>query len=60
MSPDIHFKKQKSRLHSKENMEKADLAIAKWMVDASVPFSAVNSAYFQSMIDALCSVGPGY
>ncbi|KAF1862930.1 hypothetical protein Lal_00009311 [Lupinus albus] len=50
----------KSVMQSKEVIEKCDLAIAKWMIDASVPFNATNSAYYQPMIDALCSMGPGY
>ena len=32
----------KSGLQSKEVIEKCDLAIAKWMIDASVPFNAIN------------------
>ncbi|XP_058770291.1 uncharacterized protein LOC131643935 [Vicia villosa] len=50
----------KSVLQSKEVVEKCDLAIARWFIDSSVPFNAANSAYFQSMADALCSMGPGY
>ncbi|KAF1881551.1 hypothetical protein Lal_00021403 [Lupinus albus] len=50
----------KSVMQSKEVIEKCDLAIAKWMIDASVPFNATNSTYYQPMIDALCSMGPGY
>ncbi|XP_016177856.1 uncharacterized protein LOC107620162 [Arachis ipaensis] len=30
------------------------------MVDASVPFNAVNSAYYQPMIDAIANIGAGY
>ncbi|XP_061347945.1 uncharacterized protein LOC133293390 [Gastrolobium bilobum] len=41
-------------------MEKCDLAISKWMIDAGVPFNAVNSSYYQPMIDAICSMGSGY
>ncbi|XP_061359929.1 uncharacterized protein LOC133303974 [Gastrolobium bilobum] len=41
-------------------MEKCDLAISKWMIDAGVPFNAVNSLYYQPMIYAICSMGPGY
>ncbi|XP_016206424.1 uncharacterized protein LOC107646781 [Arachis ipaensis] len=36
----------KSVLQSKEIVEKCDIAIARWMMDASVPFNAVNSAYY--------------
>ncbi|XP_057418594.1 uncharacterized protein LOC130712797 [Lotus japonicus] len=50
----------KSVLQSKEIVEKCDLAISRWMIDASVPFNAVNSAYFQPMIDAVCAMGSGY
>ncbi|XP_057740274.1 uncharacterized protein LOC130957434 [Arachis stenosperma] len=50
----------KSVLQSKEIVEKCDIAIAKWMMDASVPFNAVNSAYYQPMIDAIASMGAGY
>ncbi|XP_072064244.1 uncharacterized protein [Arachis hypogaea] len=50
----------KSVLQSKEIVEKCDIAIAKWMMDASVPFNAVNSAYYQLMIDAIASMGAGY
>ncbi|KAG4399713.1 hypothetical protein AAZX31_08G274000 [Glycine max] len=50
----------KSGLQSKEVIEKCDLAIAKWMIDASVPFNAINSAYYQPMIDAISSMGPSY
>ncbi|XP_057444720.1 uncharacterized protein LOC130736962 [Lotus japonicus] len=50
----------KSVLQSKEIVEKCDLAISRWMIDASVPFNAVNSAYFQPMIDVVCAMGSGY
>ncbi|KAL9671968.1 hypothetical protein QQ045_009542 [Rhodiola kirilowii] len=50
----------KSVMQSKEVMEKCDIAISKWMIDASVPFNAVNSTYFQPMIDAISSMGAGY
>ncbi|KAL9661820.1 hypothetical protein QQ045_026648 [Rhodiola kirilowii] len=50
----------KSVMQSKEVMEKCDIAISKWMIDASVPFNAVNSTYFQPMIDVISSMGAGY
>ncbi|XP_020963524.1 uncharacterized protein LOC110265094 [Arachis ipaensis] len=50
----------KSVLKSKEIVEKCDIAIARWMMDASVPFNAVNSAYYQPMIDAIANMGAGY
>ncbi|KAL3497947.1 hypothetical protein ACH5RR_040679 [Cinchona calisaya] len=50
----------KSVLQGKEAKEKVDLAVAKWMIDASIPFNAANSAYYQTMFDAACSFGAGY
>nr|XP_027122215.1 uncharacterized protein LOC113739175 [Coffea arabica] len=47
-------------MQSKEAKEKVDLAISKWLIDASIPFNAANSAYYQSMFDAACSYGTGY
>ncbi|XP_058741438.1 uncharacterized protein LOC131613815 [Vicia villosa] len=50
----------KSVLQSKKVVDKCDLAIARWFIDSFMPFNEDNSAYFQSMDDALCSMGPGY
>ncbi|XP_057759378.1 uncharacterized protein LOC130979848 [Arachis stenosperma] len=50
----------KSVLQSKEIVEKCDIAIARWMIDASVPFNAVNSVYYMPMIDAIANMGAGY
>ncbi|XP_058767770.1 uncharacterized protein LOC131641485 [Vicia villosa] len=50
----------KSVMQSKEVVEKCDLAIAKWFIDASIPFNAANSPYFQPAVDALCCMGAGY
>ncbi|XP_061958962.1 uncharacterized protein LOC133680161 [Populus nigra] len=44
----------------KEAVERCDLALAKWMFDACVPFNAVNSVYYQHAIDAVTTMGPGY
>ncbi|XP_072084363.1 uncharacterized protein [Arachis hypogaea] len=49
-----------SVLQSKEIVEKCDIAIARSMIDASVPFNAINSAYYQPMIDAIANMGAGY
>ncbi|KAH1265150.1 hypothetical protein GmHk_01G000908 [Glycine max] len=49
----------KSVLQNKQIVEKCDKAIAKWMIDASMPFNAVNSTYYQPMIDAISSMSPG-
>ncbi|XP_010247484.1 PREDICTED: uncharacterized protein LOC104590486 isoform X2 [Nelumbo nucifera] len=45
---------------SQESMDQADMAVAKFMYDAGIPFSAANSFYFQLMADAIAAVGPGY
>ncbi|XP_071921395.1 uncharacterized protein [Coffea arabica] len=50
----------KSVMQSKEAKEKVDMVVAKWMIDASIPFNAANSAYYQTMFDAACSFGAGY
>ncbi|KAF1885833.1 hypothetical protein Lal_00042707 [Lupinus albus] len=41
-------------------IEKCDLAISKWMIDTFVSSNAVNSTYYQPMIDSICSTGTGY
>lgn len=45
---------------SQENIDQADMAIAKFMFEAGIPLTAVNSMYFQKMADAIVAVGPGY
>ncbi|KAL1291420.1 hypothetical protein AAHE18_20G199500 [Arachis hypogaea] len=50
----------KSVLQSKEIVEKCDITIARWMMDASLPFNVVNSAYYQPMINAIANMGAGY
>ncbi|OVA02017.1 zinc finger protein [Macleaya cordata] len=45
---------------SQESVDQADMAVAKFMYDAGIPFSAANSLYFQQMADAIAAVGPGY
>ena len=47
-------------MQNKQVIRRCDLAIAKWFIDASIPFNAANSAYFQPMIDDLCSMSPRY
>ncbi|XP_042511920.1 uncharacterized protein LOC122087027 isoform X2 [Macadamia integrifolia] len=44
----------------KEIIDQADMAVANFMYDAGLPFSAANSIYFQQMADAIAAVGPGY
>ncbi|XP_026440234.1 uncharacterized protein LOC113339047 isoform X2 [Papaver somniferum] len=50
----------RSALASKEVKKQTDLAVATWMFDACIPFNAINSHYFQLMLDAVAVVGPGY
>ncbi|XP_043722633.1 uncharacterized protein LOC122669827 isoform X2 [Telopea speciosissima] len=45
---------------SQESIDQADMAVANFMYDAGLPFSAANSIYFQQMADAIAAVGPGY
>jgi hypothetical protein len=50
----------KSVLQSQEALERVDLIINKWFLDASIPFNATTSRYYQPMIDAIASIGSGY
>ncbi|XP_038713411.1 uncharacterized protein LOC120007282 [Tripterygium wilfordii] len=50
----------KSALQTKEAKEKTDLAMSKWLIDACLPFNAVNSKFYQHAIDAIASMGAGY
>ena len=50
----------KSVFQSKEKVRQADMAIARWMYDTCIPFNAVNSVYYQRMIDVVAAAGPGY
>ena len=45
---------------NKEVIERYDLTIAKWMIDARVSFNAANSIYYQHVIDGITVMGPGY
>ncbi|WOL15318.1 hypothetical protein Cni_G24099 [Canna indica] len=47
-------------LISQENVDQADIAVAKFMYEAGIPLSAANSLYFQRMADAIAAAGPGY
>ncbi|XP_028799495.1 uncharacterized protein LOC114754824 [Neltuma alba] len=44
----------------KEAVHRADLAMARWLYDCCIPINAVNSPYFQPMIDAIAAIGPSY
>ncbi|XP_075654754.1 uncharacterized protein LOC142624913 [Castanea sativa] len=36
------------------------MAVARWMYDACIPINAVNSSYYQPMLNAVASYGPRY
>lgn len=42
----------------KRSMNHIDMAIGRFLFDIGAPLNAVNSSYFQPMIDAIASVGP--
>ena len=50
----------KSAMASKEREHNAKKVIARWRFDANVPFNGANSYYYQPMIDAIASMGPGF
>ncbi|KAJ8464688.1 hypothetical protein OPV22_027240 [Ensete ventricosum] len=45
---------------SQENIDHADITVAKFMYEAGIPLSVANSFYFQRMADAIATVGLGY
>ncbi|XP_042957477.1 uncharacterized protein LOC122292959 isoform X2 [Carya illinoinensis] len=47
-------------LASQESMDQADMAVARFLYEAGIQFTAANSQYFQEMADAIAAVGPGY
>eukprot|EP00268_Persea_americana_P053893 TRINITY_DN6137_c0_g3_i1.p1 TRINITY_DN6137_c0_g3~~TRINITY_DN6137_c0_g3_i1.p1 ORF type:complete len:950 (-),score=168.42 TRINITY_DN6137_c0_g3_i1:785-3400(-) len=59
-APPIHQPMMHLAFASQESMDQADIAVAKFMYDAGIPFNAANSSYFQLMADAIAAVGPGY
>ncbi|KAK2974037.1 hypothetical protein RJ640_006229 [Escallonia rubra] len=50
----------KSAMATKEMVENAKLAVARWWYDANVPFNGAHSKYYQPMFDAALAVGPGF
>ncbi|XLT09289.1 hypothetical protein HN51_055082 [Arachis hypogaea] len=50
----------KSVLASKEIVHKAKLGLAKWIVDARIPFNAIQSPCFQPALDSVAAIGPGF
>ncbi|XP_054801457.1 uncharacterized protein LOC129305454 [Prosopis cineraria] len=49
-----------SAFAGKEALHRADLAVVRWLYDCCIPMNAVNSVYYQPMIDAISTIGPGY
>ena len=49
----------RSEMASKEMVDNARMAVARWWYDANVSFNAANSVYYQPMIDAIAGIGPG-
>ena len=45
---------------SKEMVDNARMAMARWWYDANVSFNAANSVYYQPMIDAITGIGPSF
>ena len=45
---------------SKEKEHNARKVIARWWYDVNVPFNGAKSYYYQPMIDAIASMGPGF
>uniref|UniRef100_A0A2N9FB09 DUF659 domain-containing protein n=1 Tax=Fagus sylvatica TaxID=28930 RepID=A0A2N9FB09_FAGSY len=50
----------KSVLATKEAKKRVDMAIARFIYDACIPLNAVNSNYYQPMLNVIASIGPGY
>ena len=44
----------------KEKKRRVDMVVARWMFDACIPINAVNSSYYQSMLNAVVAYGPRY
>ena len=50
----------KSVFTCKEKKRRVDMAVARWMYDARISINIVNSSYYQPMLNAIASYGPGY
>ena len=46
--------------YKKEAKERDDILFCRWMLDAKIPFNAVNYASFQPMLEAIGQYGVGY
>ncbi|XP_031251742.1 uncharacterized protein LOC116109659 [Pistacia vera] len=50
----------RSVLAGKDAKWRADMSVARFFYDACIPMNALNSIYFQPMLDATAIIGPGY
>ncbi|XP_044460509.1 uncharacterized protein LOC123192118 [Mangifera indica] len=50
----------KSVLAGKEAKWRADMAVVRFLYDTCIPLNALNSIYFQPMLDVITAIGPGY
>ncbi|QHO52075.1 DUF659 domain-containing protein [Arachis hypogaea] len=50
----------KSVLASKQVKHKVKLGLARWIIDAQIPFNAIQSPYFQPALDGVAAIGPGF
>lgn len=50
----------RSAMATKEMEHNARKVVATWWYDANIPFNSANSYYYQPMLDAVASIGPGF
>ncbi|XLR17368.1 hypothetical protein S83_045306, partial [Arachis hypogaea] len=50
----------KSILASKQVKQKVMLGLARWIIDARIPFNAIQSPYFQPALDGVAAIGLGF
>ncbi|XP_057755423.1 uncharacterized protein LOC130974569 [Arachis stenosperma] len=50
----------KSVLASKQVKHKVKLGLARWIIDARIPFNAIQSPYFQPALDGVAAIGLGF
>ena len=50
----------KSVLQGEAVKERTDMCVTRWFLDASIPFHAANSEFYQPMFDAVAAFGGGY
>ncbi|XLT05847.1 hypothetical protein HN51_044596, partial [Arachis hypogaea] len=41
-------------------VHKVKLGLAKWIIDARIPFNVIQSPYFQPALDGVAAIGPGF